>query len=78
MRYALKLIAVIALTLNLSSCGIIPSQAKLPLPEPETYPTIKAEKLECLDIETFKALAIRDTMKSSRIETLEAIIRKTH
>ena len=78
MRHALKLIAAIALTLSLSSCGIIPSQARLPIPEPETYPTIKAEKLECLDDETFKALAIRDTMKSSRIETLEAIIRKTH
>jgi len=78
MRYALKLIAVTALTLSLSSCGSIPSQAKLPLPEPETYPTVATEKLECLDDKTFKALAIRDQMKSSRIETLESIIRTTH
>ena len=78
MKRPRKWIAATILTLSLSGCQSIGSTAKLPVPVQPEYPSVQAEKLQCLDKETMKALVERDTLKTEHITTLENVIKKTH
>ena len=70
----MKYLWILLSAITLSSCAY-PVPVKLPLPEPQTYPTIKAEDLKCLSDKVYEALVIRDEMKTRRIETLTKIIK---
>lgn len=72
----MKYLWILLAATTLASCAY-PVPVKLPLPEPQTYPTIKAESLGCLSDKTYEALVIRDEMKARRIETLIKIIKGT-
>lgn len=75
----MKLLVLLMMVIFLTSCACVGTQAKLPLPPAKVYPKVPLNavkgKIPDSVIITIKK---RDEMKSSRITTLENIIKRTH
>ena len=78
---------LITTILSLSACGTTPVTTRLEVPPELKVPTVPADKMICVEYpdgkyrlppKTYEALAVRDTLKTERIKTLEEIIRSTH
>ncbi len=72
-----KMMLLIVVSLWISSCSTIPTNAVLKLPPEINYPSISPEEVSCLTDNVFNKLKKRDKLKAARIDTLKSIIRAT-
>lgn len=73
----MKAIAVAAFTLILIGCATKPSTFHLTKPPRPVLPTIQAEELECLSVETYHKIVRRNGEMKWYAEELEAVIDST-
>ena len=69
---------LLSATIFLSSCSVASNPVKLPLPVLPDLPKIQIDELQCLSLDVYERLTIRDIMWENHADELESIILSTH
>lgn len=78
LKSATLLLILLSATTSIASCASTPTTTVLQVPSRPALPVITGEELQCLSVEAYLKLVIRDKLLHSHVETLEQVIRSTN